>query len=152
MWICLSPGLQMNQHQCDQKKSPIVYKSCPKIISLENARFWHLYKNCLRMWAIWANELLPKALKSCPTSNKSPNLVTLTKTHTSRSPTRPGAVGSDALHSRSSAPEGARCDWTRRRRASWTTSSGWYRSSSRWQSLWSCTPRAEWAGHFMKRL
>ena len=29
------------------------------------------------MWEIWANLLLPKALKSCPKSNKSPNLVTL---------------------------------------------------------------------------
>ena len=35
------------------KKLPIVYKRCPKMISLEN--FWHLYKNCLRMWEIWAN-------------------------------------------------------------------------------------------------
>ena len=29
------------------------------------------------MWEIWANQLLPKALKSGPKSNKSPNLVTL---------------------------------------------------------------------------
>ena len=29
------------------------------------------------MCKIWANELLPKALKRCPKSNKSPNLVTL---------------------------------------------------------------------------
>ena len=29
------------------------------------------------MWKIRANQLLPKALKSCPKSNKSPNLVTL---------------------------------------------------------------------------
>ena len=29
------------------------------------------------MWEIWANLLLPKVLKSCPKSNKSPNLVTL---------------------------------------------------------------------------
>ena len=29
------------------------------------------------MWEICANKLLPKALKSCPKSNKSPNLVTL---------------------------------------------------------------------------
>ena len=29
------------------------------------------------MWKIWANYLLGKALKSCPKSNKSPNLVTL---------------------------------------------------------------------------
>ena len=29
------------------------------------------------MWEIWAKYLLPKALKSCPKFNKSPNLVTL---------------------------------------------------------------------------
>ena len=29
------------------------------------------------MWEIWAKQLLPRALKSCPKSNKSPNLVTL---------------------------------------------------------------------------
>ena len=29
------------------------------------------------MWQIWAHKLLPKALKSCPKSNKLPNLVTL---------------------------------------------------------------------------
>ena len=38
--------------QCDQKKSPNVYKSCPKMISLEKDRFWHLYKNCQRMRGI----------------------------------------------------------------------------------------------------
>ena len=36
------------------KKSPNVYKSCPKMIPLENERFRHVYKNCLKMWAIWA--------------------------------------------------------------------------------------------------
>ena len=29
------------------------------------------------MWEIWANLLLQNALKTCPMSNKSPNLVTL---------------------------------------------------------------------------
>ena len=33
------------------------------------------------LWEIWANLLLPKALKSCPKSNKSLNLVTLSPTH-----------------------------------------------------------------------
>ena len=36
-----------------RKKSPNVYKSYPKMISLKNDRFWHLYKNCLRLWEIW---------------------------------------------------------------------------------------------------
>ena len=67
----------MGQEQCDQKKSPNVYKSCPKWFHYKNDRFWHLFNNCLRMWENWTNKLLPKALKSCPKSNKSPNLVTL---------------------------------------------------------------------------
>ena len=33
------------------------------------------------MWEIWTNLLLPEALKSCPKSNKSPNLVTLLPTY-----------------------------------------------------------------------
>ena len=35
------------------------------------------------MWDIWANQLLPKALKTCPSLNKSPNLVTLDSLKTS---------------------------------------------------------------------
>ena len=31
--------LKVNFNQCDQKKSPNAYKSCPKLISLENDRF-----------------------------------------------------------------------------------------------------------------
>ena len=34
------------------------------------------------MREIWANLLLPKAFKTCPKSNKSPNLVTLLLTQT----------------------------------------------------------------------
>ena len=60
-----------------RKILPNVYKSCPKIFQLKNYRFWHLYKNFLRLWEIWSNALLPKALKSGPKSNKLPNLVTL---------------------------------------------------------------------------
>ena len=33
------------------------------------------------MWEFWANQLLPNPLKSCPKSNKSPNLVTLEISH-----------------------------------------------------------------------
>ena len=58
--------------QCDQKKSPNVNKSCPKMISLEKLKILtplqKLPKNVCQ---------LPKALKCCPKSNKSPNLVTL---------------------------------------------------------------------------
>ena len=38
-------------------------------------------QNSLRLWEIWANLLLPKALKSCPKSNKLPDLVTLLPTY-----------------------------------------------------------------------
>ena len=34
-------------------------------------------QNCLRMWEIWENLLLPKALNTCPKCKKSPNLITL---------------------------------------------------------------------------
>ena len=44
-----------------------------------------MYKNCQRMWEIWANKLLPKALKSCQKSNKSPSLVTVLAWLTSKS-------------------------------------------------------------------
>ena len=40
------------------------------------------FKNCLRMWEIWAKYFLPKALKSCTKFKKSLNLVTLPTTLT----------------------------------------------------------------------
>ena len=52
-------------------------KLAQKLFHYKNDRFWHLYKNCLRMWEFGQISLLPKALKTCPKSNKSPNLVTL---------------------------------------------------------------------------
>ena len=60
-----------------RKNRQIFIKVAQKWFHYKNYRFWHLYKNCLRMWKIGANLLLPKALKSCPKSKKSPNLVTL---------------------------------------------------------------------------
>ena len=54
-----------------RKKSPNVYKSCPKMISLEKL------KSLTPLWEIRAKYLIPKALKSCTKSNKSPNLVTV---------------------------------------------------------------------------
>ena len=52
-------------------------KVAQKWFHWKNDRFWQPNKNWLRMWEIWANSLLPNALKTCPKSNKSPNLVTL---------------------------------------------------------------------------
>ena len=51
-------------------------KVAPKWFRQQNERFRQLYKNCLKMWDIWAKWLLPQALKSWPKCNKSPNLVT----------------------------------------------------------------------------
>ena len=76
------------------KKSPNVYKSCPKMISLENLKFLTPFNNCLRMWEIWANWLLPKGLKNCPKSNKSPNLVTLSATTASKALAISSTLGS----------------------------------------------------------
>ena len=45
-------------------------KVAQKWFHLKNDRFWHLCKNCLRMWEIWVNKLLPKALKIGPKSKK----------------------------------------------------------------------------------
>ena len=50
------------------------------MISLENEWFWHLYKNCLTMLAIWVKYLLPPALNGCPKCKKLPILVTLPQT------------------------------------------------------------------------
>ena len=47
------------------------------MISVEKLKILTPYKSCPRMWEIWAKKLLPKALKTCPKFNKSPNLVTL---------------------------------------------------------------------------
>ena len=46
-----------------RKKSPNVYKSCPKMISLEKFKIMTPLNYCLRLWEIRANQLLPKALK-----------------------------------------------------------------------------------------
>ena len=42
--------------QCDQKKNCQMSIKVPqKLFHYKNDRFLHLYKKCLRMWAIWAN-------------------------------------------------------------------------------------------------
>ena len=64
---------QIHWNKCDQKKLPKVYKRCPNMISLEKLKILTLLQQLLKN--VW--KLLPKALKGCPKSNKSPNLVTL---------------------------------------------------------------------------
>ena len=63
--------------QCDQKKWPNVYKSCPKNDFTRKTIDFDTIKKLPKNVGDLANELLPKALKSCQKSNKSPNLVTL---------------------------------------------------------------------------
>ena len=73
---------QVDIHHCHMisvtsKKSPNVYRCCPKWFHYKNEWFWHLYKNCLRINEIWANKLWTPAVNACPKSKKLPNLVTL---------------------------------------------------------------------------
>ena len=37
------------------KKLPSIYKSCPKMVSLEKLKILTPLLNCPRMWEIWAN-------------------------------------------------------------------------------------------------
>ena len=60
-----------------RKNRQMSIKVVQKWFYKKNDRFWHLHKNCLRMWEIGAKKLLSKALKTCPKSNKWPNMVTL---------------------------------------------------------------------------
>ena len=65
-------------NQCDQKKSPNVYKSCTKndfsrkMIDFDTCT--KLPKNVEDLGKL----IVAKGLKSCPKTNKSPNMVTLT--------------------------------------------------------------------------
>ena len=59
-WVhCVSIGIVKMRGWClsssvTRKKFANVYKSCPKMISLEKWYIWHQHKNCLRMWEIWS--------------------------------------------------------------------------------------------------
>ena len=60
------------------KKLPNVYKSCKKMISLEKLKILTLLQKLPeKMGRFGQINCCPKALKSCPKSNKSPDLVTL---------------------------------------------------------------------------
>ena len=59
------------------KKSPNVYKSCPKMISLEKLKILTPFRKLPKNVGDLGKLFLPKALKSCPKSEKLPNLVTL---------------------------------------------------------------------------
>ena len=45
----------VDDDQCDQKNCQMSIKSFQKWFHYKNYRFRQLYKNCLRMWEIWAN-------------------------------------------------------------------------------------------------
>ena len=60
------------------KKLPNVYKNCPKIISSEQLKILTpLQKLPKNMGDLGKLIVATHGLKSCPKSNKSPNLVTL---------------------------------------------------------------------------
>ena len=66
--------------KCDRKKIVKCLSKLPKNYFTRKMIDFHTFiKIALEFWEIWANQLLPKALKSCPKSNKWENLVTLTR-------------------------------------------------------------------------
>ena len=58
-------------------KSSNVYKSCPKMISLEKRLILTPLQKLLKNVQDLGKLIVAKDFKSCPMSNKSPNLVTL---------------------------------------------------------------------------
>ena len=69
------------QVQSDQKKSANVFKSCPKMISIEK---WKILTHLQQLPANVGDLgkiIVAKGFKIGPKSNKSPNLVTLLATH-----------------------------------------------------------------------
>ena len=63
--------------QCDNKKWPNVYQRCPKIISLEKWYIFSPFQKLPKNVGGLCNLIAAKGVKSCPKSNKLPNLVTL---------------------------------------------------------------------------
>ena len=59
------------------KKSPNVYKSCPKDISLEKLKVLTPLQKLPENVGDLGNLIVAKGFENCPKSNKSPNLVTL---------------------------------------------------------------------------
>ena len=60
---------------CDQKKLPKVYKSCPKMISLEKMIDFDTFTK--KTVGDLSKIIVAKGFKSRPKCKKSPNLVTL---------------------------------------------------------------------------
>ena len=60
-----------------RKKSPIVYKSCPKMISLEKWMILTTLHKLPKNVGDLGKSIVAKGFKNGPKSNKSPNLVTL---------------------------------------------------------------------------
>ena len=63
--------------QCDQKKWPNVYKSCPKMISLEKLKILTPLQKLLKNVGDLGKLIVAKGFEKCPKFNKLPNLVTL---------------------------------------------------------------------------
>ena len=63
--------------QCDHKKSPNVYKSWPKMISVEKLKILTSFQKLPKKVGDLGKLIVAKGFKNCPKTNKSPNLVTL---------------------------------------------------------------------------
>ena len=66
-----------------EKKLPNVYKSCPKIISLEKSLILTHFQTLPKNVGDLGKLIVTKGFKSCPKSKKLPNLVTLLTTSNS---------------------------------------------------------------------
>ena len=76
-----------------RKKSPNVYQSCPKMISQEKLKILTLLQKLPKNVGDLGKLSVAKGFKTCPKSNKSPNLVTLGRSrHSSLNPSAPTIV------------------------------------------------------------
>ena len=64
-----------------RKKSPNVNKSCPKMISVEKLKILTSFQKLPQNVRDLGKLIVAKCCKTCPKSNKSPNLVTLPSTY-----------------------------------------------------------------------
>ena len=70
---------EKKKNSVTRKKSPNVYKSCPKMILLEKFKVLTPLQKMPKNVGGLGKLIVAKGLKSCPKYNISPNLVTLKK-------------------------------------------------------------------------
>ena len=92
IWLARSCDLrQNNDDEADnypvavwQVKSRQMSLKMPKNDFTRKSKDFETFTKLPKMWTIWANTLLPQALKMCSKCNKSSNLVTLIQSKTIR--------------------------------------------------------------------